>query len=279
MSGAAGFPDSYSKYASLARGVDVSHWHVVKDWDVLKKSSISFIGIKATEGNKTVDSALAQHRDGARAAKFDMAIYYHFARSGDAKAQANRFMAAVGPLLPNEFLCLDLEVLVADPNLMLKWLDDFYSTLNARYSDRRHFIYTSKRVWNMFGNPLWPSSSRQPFLWAPRYNGNGDEPAMPAPWTSNTRGWAIWQWTDGETPAYVAPGIGPCDANLWFGDQSDLLDWVSEFGPKVQTVAEKKLDVVVEFVRDLNDRQFGVLRDILTDDTKKTKLLAALLGL
>ena len=94
-----------------AQGIDVNGYHPIVDFAALDRANLSFVGVKATEGNTITDKRLVHHRDGLRKLPLDLVIYYHFARSGDPAKQAARFMAAVGPLQPNERLCLDLEVL------------------------------------------------------------------------------------------------------------------------------------------------------------------------
>lgn len=207
-----------------ARGVDVNHYHPVTDWAALAGSGVSFVGIKATEGNTIIDASLNAHRDGARIQPFDLVIFYHFCRSGDPVYQASRLLNAVGPLRANERLCLDLEVLPDDAGSVLAWVEAFYARIQRAYPTTRQLIYTSKRIWDSFGAPAWPRASRGDVaLWAPRYGAN--EPAMPTPWNN----WSAWQWTDGgeHGAPFTTPGVGTCDANYWNGDRDALKAWVA----------------------------------------------------
>ena len=142
-----------------ARGLDVSHFHPVTDWDALVGSPAkpTMIGIKATEGPSFTDPRLEDHQQGFRASPMLLAIYYHFARSGDPREQARRFLAAVGPLEPRERVALDLEVSpAAGPEASLAWVDAFYDELKQGASDRRPLIYTSKRQWDeLCGGAAW----------------------------------------------------------------------------------------------------------------------------
>lgn len=204
---------------SRAQGVDVSHHKPIKDYGALYDSGVRFVGVKATEGQSYVDPTLRTHRDELRRNPFVLIIYYHFGRSGDPVRQAERLQDAVGQLRSNERLCLDLEVLPATPDLTLQWVDRFYSTLMQDVcSDRRPLIYTSKRIWRTFGDPSW-DLALDVDLWAPRYNLSA-EPLVPTPWAD--RSWMIWQWSDGETPPFVTPGIGRCDRNYFNGDDQAL---------------------------------------------------------
>jgi GH25 family lysozyme M1 (1,4-beta-N-acetylmuramidase) len=204
-----------------ARGVDVSRWKPVADWNALKASGVTFVGFKATEGNTVVDRTFRGGRDAFRATGFSLGLFYHFARSGRADLQAERLMDLAGPLQDNERLVLDFEVMTTEaPEDGLAWIDLFFQTLSKSYSDRRHIIYTSKRIWRMMGDPAWTRAS-QVDLWAPRYNAQASEPALPVPWAE--AGWSFWQWTDGDFPLNVTPGVGKCDANYFRGSDPDLV--------------------------------------------------------
>lgn len=206
-----------------AEGIDVSHHKPVRDWSALSASRVYFIGVKATEGTTYLDPTFKLHRDAFRSSPLHLAIYYHFARPGDPVHQAERFMDAVGPLQANERLCLDLEGSgpTENPTHALAWLDAFYETLmDGACSDRRPFIYTSKRIWRMIGDPAWDLASEID-LWAPRYS--RAEPELPSPW----KRWTLWQYSDGESPdVLVTPGVGRCDRNVFNGDVDDLVKFV-----------------------------------------------------
>lgn len=206
---------------SRALGIDVSHWKPVVDWAAVAASGVRFVGIKATEGLHGVDAALHAHRDGFRQQPFTLGVYYHFARSGSPRAQAEQLLTAVGPLEPHERLALDFEVTTtAVPEDGLVWIEEFLAELNTAYADRRHIIYTSKRIWRMIGDPAWPGANNVD-LWCPRYNASGVEPSLPKPWSA----WTVWQWTDGDFPQHATPGVGRCDANWFRGDDVALADY------------------------------------------------------
>ncbi len=208
-----------------ARGIDVNAYHPVTDFAALATADLSFVGVKATEGHTVTDPKLVQHRNGLRGLPLDLVIYYHFARSGDPVAQAARLLNVVGPLKPNERVCLDLEVLPDNPGNVLGWIDAFYGRVQRAYPATKQLIYTSKRIWDSFGSPAWPRAARGDVaLWAPRYNASGNEPMLPSPWAF----WTIWQWTDGgeHGPDFSVPGVGSCDANVWNGDRAAVQAWV-----------------------------------------------------
>jgi lysozyme len=196
-----------------ARGIDVNHYHPVRDWELIQDAAISFMGIKATQGNLGVDPTLRSHRDGFRQQPFVMGIYFHYATEGDPTHQAERLLDAVGPLRNNERLALDVE---GKTPPQIDWIAECINELAQTYKDRTPILYASNRIWKQIGNPEWPAGVVKPDLWLPRYNASGAEPVIPAPWSE----WKIWQWTDGgETgPEYSCPGVGECDADYFQGD-------------------------------------------------------------
>lgn len=214
-----------------ARGIDVSHWRPVADWGALAAApeAIAFLGVKASEGNSLEDPKLAWHRDGFRASAMELCIYYHFARPGDARAQARRFVDLVGPLEGRERLCLDLEQPPAAPGAAsLDWVNEFYSELCGDLcADRRPFLYTSKNKWDEIcgKDRTWLLGMTDVDLWAKRYSTKaGLEPLLPAPWKD--RGWHIWQFSDSRVPPHSVAGVGPCDGDVWHADRDDLRAYV-----------------------------------------------------
>lgn len=217
-----------------APGIDVSHYWPVTSFDELAKSDLKFFGVKATQGPHFVDSKLIYHRDGFRAPAFKnrLVVYYHFAGQGLPELQVDHFFASIGgSLMPNERVALDFEVLPTKPEDALKWVQQWYAALwHYRSQSAPHFpvdfIYTSKRIWDQFGNPDWQMQN-QVALWAPRYN-SVSLPQLPKPWEGS--GFKVWQWSDGVDPSQVLSmplaGVGPCDRNVWNGSAADLEAWM-----------------------------------------------------
>ncbi len=226
-----------------AVGADVSHYHPVTDWGKLS-GAVSFLGIKATEGNTHTDSTLKYHRDQGRiwsvpsvpATPMEMMVYYHFARSGSPVKQAEFFMRKVGELKPFERLALDLEVFPDAREKTMSWVDSFYKRIWREYPGVNQFIYTSFRIWQEMdmkkvGGPDWEMGRTGLVkLWAPRYNLSA-EPLLPTPWKNSN--WLMWQWSDGTTPPHIVPGIGACDSNYFRGVRQDLREFVN--GPKASS--------------------------------------------
>lgn len=235
-----------------AHGPDVNGWHPVKDWGALAASGATIFGAKATEGNRTTDKTFARHRDGVRDWPFALAVYYHFARAGNPREQARRFCDVVGTMEANERMCVDFEGkeakdLVCGPDAAanLRWLGEFLDVLIDVAPGRRPLIYTSGRVWSLIGDPAWEYGAAVD-LWAPRYSDGVKQPKLPSPWRA--RGWTIWQWTDGTILPNAYPGVGPCDSNVFAGDEAALRRYATG-------AAEPSAAVVEEVEDDDTDRR------------------------
>lgn len=217
-----------------ATGFDVSHHDPVLDWDkaFADPSKPLIVGMKATQGATFVDPKLADHQVGFRGKPFALGIYYHFATPGDPVQQAKHLsqtVQLVGNLESHERLCLDLETggPTGPGGPTLDFLSRFYGELMGdACGGSRPLIYTSKRQWDdLVGGLPWSLSSEVD-LWVPRYGSK--EPEMPTPWKDV--GWKIWQNADGTAVAHSIDGVGPCDGNVFCGDEAALRAYASVLG-------------------------------------------------
>lgn len=178
-----------------AHGVDVSHWKPVRDWKALVESGVSFIGMKATNGNGGVDDTLAAHIKGFRQSPLALGIYYHFPKPGPADKQA-RFLVQqltrIEPMHPNERLALDIEGDGPTENYKdaIGWIDLFFKTIHTE-TGKFPILYTSARVWRMLGNPSWELAPKVD-LWLPRWASGHKEPVLPGPWSTIPTDVEVW---------------------------------------------------------------------------------------
>lgn len=257
-----------------ARGIDVSHYKPIDIFGDLFDSGVSFVGVKATEGlGKQIDVKLRYHQLNLRQeSRCKLIIYYHFARSQNPVDEASFFMDTVGVLRPNERLALDWEVLPECPGSLspdsyntwlVEWLNKFFGTISDRYPQTKPIIYTSQRIWRMFGNQQWPLAESVD-LWAPRYSESGQEPIMPAPWVN--RGWTIWQYSDGVTPLSDVPGVGKCDSNYFNGTETELATYAAGINPPNTSSTDNVVSTVRMFIKSLNEEQEAALLATMTPE-------------
>jgi lysozyme len=77
------------------RGIDISHYQGVIDWEKLRSSGIDFVYIKATEGVDYNDGYFKNNWQGAGRAGIKRGAYHFFSLMKDGTAQARHFSSSV----------------------------------------------------------------------------------------------------------------------------------------------------------------------------------------
>ena len=94
------------------KGIDVSHWQGVINWDEVAKAGMKFVFIKATEGtNYSKLSYFKENAPKALAAGLKVGAYHYakFATVAEAKAEAAYFLDSISSFALNYPAVLDLE--------------------------------------------------------------------------------------------------------------------------------------------------------------------------
>lgn len=192
-------------------GIDVSHWNALIDAHAVRGNGITFAWVKATEGAAYIDPTYVGKVGQLRAAGI-RAGAYHFARSGDPRAEARHFRTvAEGCLTPGSLLpMLDMESVDvrSDANAYVR---AFYDELGAEVAE-------------VYGNLDWWRNALNPTAWGgrnllghiARYNGDPGNPGW------NYSRLAVHQHTSTGT----VPGVaGHVDRNVTMAGYalSDLL--------------------------------------------------------
>ncbi len=195
------------------RGIDVSRHQTKIDWEVLRNSNlqgspVSFVFIKATEGQDLIDRYFNYNFYQARQSGIMRGAYHFFSTQSTAKSQAEFFCRTV-QLEPGDLPPV-LDVEEADgysktqlQKELLVWLDSVES-----YYDVKPIIYTSRSFKNKYLDlprfddyPLWIAHYYVDSL---TYDGQ----------------WHFWQHTD----VGRIEGIdGFVDVNLFNGTYDELL--------------------------------------------------------
>lgn len=84
-----------SKQKYPIRGVDVSSYQGVIDWNVLSRQNIDFAYIKATEGSSYVDPYFETNIDNAVKTDLYVGAYHFFSFESSGEAQANNIVSTV----------------------------------------------------------------------------------------------------------------------------------------------------------------------------------------
>lgn len=180
-------------------GIDVSHFNAVDDWNAVRGNNITFSSTKISEGADYVDAAATGLVDGARKAGIHVGGY-HFARPGDAAAQARHFvdnarphdLFATGSLAP----ALDVEDTGVDDAFVAGWI----AKLRSATGIKRVVVYANLDFW---ANRLHPAqwADGDVVLWIARYNGDPGNPG----WSNPRLG--LHQHTDSGTVPGIPGGV------------------------------------------------------------------------
>lgn len=174
---------SFEKYP--VRGIDISWRQGQIDWQAMRRQSISFVFIKATEGGDHKDRLFEKNWNDARAAEMHVGAYHFFRAETDGAAQAINFMVNVprieGVLPPVvDFECspkkhgANAEKVLSQLNVMLLLLESYYGKRPILYATKESYDFFLK---GRYDHPFW---SRDIFF----------EPDFP-----QKEGWLFWQYS------------------------------------------------------------------------------------
>lgn len=188
------------------RGIDISHYNTINDWNALKKAGIVWIYIKISEGVGTPDQMAQTFALLARQYGFKIG-YYHFGRpdakvgglvTTDALAEANEVINIQKNLPVADLpLMLDLEEAgtwdtpLNKANYLLwveTFLEKFYNPLKPGLSP---LIYSRQNYLNLH-LPANHQLAAKYRLWLAKYT---DDYATAIP-ANGWKNWLLWQFTE-----------------------------------------------------------------------------------
>jgi lysozyme len=220
------------------RGDDVSGWQTDVNWSDAASKGARFVYIKATEDDDYVSSQYEKQWKGAQNAGFYTGSY-HFARPFESSGhvQAEHFMKAshgwkpgahlLPPMIDLEHRCSDLTKRWAvrkcekiTPKVMVKWINDFVSTVERRTGGVKPVIYTNPSWWYEYTGNTTDFADYPLFIANWRWDVSTGPGALPGGWTRT--GWTLWQHGD-ETTRYTYPkDLLPGDQDFFHGNMQAL---------------------------------------------------------
>jgi lysozyme len=133
------------------QGIDVSHYQGNINWrKVAGSGEVSYVYIKATEGEKLVDATLRQNLIGARQAGLYVGVYHFFRPNVNVQSQFLNFTRNVHPNDMDLIPIVDIEhrgreSLAAFRSKLKQFLDKV-----ERYYGVRPILYTSRDFYNKY---------------------------------------------------------------------------------------------------------------------------------
>ncbi len=198
-----------SKDAYPVRGIDVSHHQGNIDWDKASKDEISFVYIKATEGETFTDSLYRYNIKNAKHVGLRTGAYHFYLASKDPLKQAVNFITVVQPENISLPPVVDIEFpaelntdkskeqVVKEISICLERIRDFYK--------RTPVIYTDYDTYNNYLKPGFKEYG----IWIRDIH---DTPEF-----SDGRGWTFWQYSN----KGLIKGIdGLVDMNVFNGSKA-----------------------------------------------------------
>ena len=211
---------------TTVEGVDVSDGQGAIDWTSVRNAGVRFAIAKATQGTYNTQSRFAAYWSGMKAAGVIRGAYHFFDPTEDGVAQANHFLAVMGPLSPGDLPpMLDIECPDGD-GACLGWsggtgkapaatirqrMIDFLNTVQAA-TGRKPLVYT---FGSYFSSNGVATTGMQGYPLNIAYPTTSNCFNVPSPWTSAT----MWQysWTGS-----VAGIPGQVDRDRFLGDLAAL---------------------------------------------------------
>lgn len=199
------------------KGIDVSHWEPVINWQMVRQAGYEFAYIKCSQGNYN-DALFSTHWNNAKASGMPRGAFHFFDTAYSPNVQAETFYNAVKND-PGELpWALDIEKYISGMYYGSQYWYDFLEHLKS-LSDHPIIIYTGYYYW--IENVSKGSHRVQDVnyfaqypLWISRYKATA--PLIPDPWTA----YAYWQYSDSELIDGVYDELGrktECDVNISSG--------------------------------------------------------------
>jgi len=204
----------------VIEGMDVSVYQGNINWDAIKAPGrIKFAYIRNSHGLGTTDTQFARNWAEAKRVGIPRGAYQYFDASGNALAQAQRYMDLVdaqgGYEADDLPPMIDVEstggasaaTIVAN---VRTWIDYVEGQTN-----KRPIIYTGSYFWD---SNVGSTAFSDYFLWTAHYT-SGNCGLTSDAWEK----WLIWQYTSSET----LPGItvNTVDIDRFAGTEAELLNW------------------------------------------------------
>lgn len=183
------------------KGIDISHHQGNVDLNKAKKSGVSFVYIKATEGSTYIDPMFEANTKKAKDAGLPIG-FYHFANpSNSPLADADNFIANITKFDYDLVPVLDLEVNKGKSGQQLyNWAKSFIDRVESK-TGHQVMIYTGLAFVERYidlkdlnNRPLWIAAYR-----------SISKPPKVSGWD-----WTMWQYSETEN----VDGVGSCDCNI-----------------------------------------------------------------
>lgn len=172
------------------KGIDVSKWQKQINWSKALDQGISFALIRASEGDKLIDSQFERNMRQTEALRIPRGIYHYYRPDHDWRGQASLFVYLVQSWQFELDAMVDIE---SSGSLTKTQLESQVSKFVQRVESetaRKLMIYTSPGFFNRhMPTTDWAWQRR---LWVAHWTSAG-QPTIPSEWGNRNRTWTFWQ--------------------------------------------------------------------------------------
>lgn len=207
------------------KGIDVSQFNGLLDWDKLKADGVKFAIIRAGYGGGGLDAQFHRNwNEARRVGVIRQAYFFAYPGRSTGAQQARDFVGIVKTLEVGDSISVDMEDEVVYGRKIVEsdvaWSKEFLDTAKE-LTGVKGMVYLNSDLKGRFD---WsPLKDADYGLWLANYGSNtgnpGTEPDA-APW----KFWAIWQYTSKGSIG----GVSPLDMDLFSGDEEALRKYGSQ---------------------------------------------------
>lgn len=189
------------------RGLDVSHYQKVIEWDKVPKEQYKFIFMKATEGEDMVDNRFNYNWSSAKNNGFLVGAYHFFVTSSTGKDQANNFINTVpveDDALPP---VIDIEISKdKDKESVRKNLTEMIDMFWKVYK-KKPILYVTYDTYNVFVMGYFDECD----IWI--------RDIIKHPNLKDRREWKFWQYSNRGRVSGIDSYV---DKNVFYGSEDDF---------------------------------------------------------
>lgn len=205
--------------SSTVKGIDVSFYQGVVDWQRVKGDGYKFGIARISDGTRHIDDQFERNWREIKAKGLVRGSYQFFRPQQSAEAQANLVVQKVGRLGDGDLpVVLDVETADGASSARIRQQMRTWIDIVERGTGKKPVIYAASGFWDsLSGMDEFGSHD----LWVANYTTRC--PAMPRSWDD----WVMWQYTDRGSVSGIRGGV---DVNHFNGTYEDLLRYANSGG-------------------------------------------------
>ena len=224
-------------------GIDVSRHSGVIDWNLIRSQKVSFVYIKATEGEDYLDPNYVINATAAQKSNLLVGEYHFFRFNKPGKTQATNFLLQTKNITGKLTPALDIEEwgnmpVTKSETEIRKDITDFLEVVEKKIGNKM-IIYTNINSYNRFIKGQFPDNP----IWICSFNKNRILP--------DNRKWLFWQHAHNGKLAGIK---GFVDMNTFNGDEQTWKNYVDSELNSFQIKDKKKINISL-FTQDGIDRK------------------------